>query len=132
VPSVSLPIIGQLVHPSLGLLSRVAVAGNPQAGPFIALAPPQNPLVALTYGAVLKIHLVGAFHGRDVAFPVQFDPPLAKLSVHYNDLSGLDIVQQVEWWTFDSQAYLWDEALPALFVIYTAPDVAVDVFWLQT
>ena len=132
MPQVSLPIISQLVHPSLGLLSRVAAAGNPQAGPFIAVAPPQNPLVALTYGAVLKIHSVGAFHGRDVAFPVQYDPPLGKLSVHYNDLTGFDIIQQVELWTYDAQPYLWEEALPALFVIQTSPDVVLDLFWLQT
>jgi hypothetical protein len=132
MPQVSLPIIGQLVHPSLGLLSRVAVPGNPQAGPFIALAPPQNPLIALTYGVVLKIHSVGAFHGRDVAFPVQYNPPLAKLSVHYTDLTGFDISQQVELWTYDAQVYLWEEALPSLWVCYLEPDVTVDLFWLQT
>jgi hypothetical protein len=27
---------------------------------------------------------------------------------------------------------LWDEALPALFVIETSPDVVLDLFWLQT
>lgn len=132
MPQVSLPIISQLVHPSLGLLSRVAVPGNPFVGPLIALAPPQNPLVALTYGVVIRIHTVGAFHGRDVAFPIQFDPPLGKLSVHYSDLSGFDIVQQLELWTYDNQVYLWEEALPALWVCAPAPDVAVDLFWLQT
>jgi len=132
VPGISIPIIDQLTHPSLGLLSRVAVAGNPNAGPFIALAPPQNVLVALTYGIVLKIHSVGAFHGRDVAFPVQFDPPLAKLAVHYNDHSGFDVIQQVSLWTFDAQPLIWDEPLPSLVTIYLSPDVTVDLFYLQT
>lgn len=132
MPQISIPIIDQLVHPSIGLLSRVAVAGNPQAGPFIALAPPQNPLVALTYGVVLRIHAVGAFHGRDVSFPVEYDPPLGKMCSEYTDLSGLGVTQQVELWTFDNQWYVWNEPLPALWTIYLQPDVTVDLFWLQT
>lgn len=130
--SVSIPIIDQLVHPSIGLLTRVAVAGNPQAGPFIAIAPPQNPLVALTYGVVLRIHAVGAAHGHDVSFPVEFDPPLGKMCSEYTDLSGLGVTQQVELWTFDNQWYVWQEPLPALWTIYLQPDVQADLFWLQT
>ena len=93
MPSVAIPIIDQLVHPSIGLLTRLAVPGNPQAGPFIALAPPQNPLVALTYGVCLRVHSVGSFHGRDVSFPIQFDPPLGKMSSSYTDLSGFLVTQ---------------------------------------
>lgn len=132
MPQVSIPIIDQLTHPSLGLLSRVAVAGNPNAGPFIALAPPQNPLVALTYGVVLKINSVGPFHGSDVPFPVQYDPPLGKMAVHYNDLTGFDIIQQVSLWTYDAQVFIWEEPLPSLFTLYLSPDVTVNLFYLQT
>jgi len=132
MPQISIPIIDQLVHPSIGLLSRVAVPGNPQTGPFLSLAPPQNPLVALTYGVVLRIHAVGAFHGRDVSFPQQYDPPLGKMCSSYVDLSGFGVVQQVEFWTFDNQWYVWDEALPSLWNLYFAPDVTADLFWLQT
>lgn len=132
MPQISLPIINQLVHPSIGLLTRVAVPGNPQAGPFIALVPPQNPLVALTYGVVLRINLVAAAHGRDVSFPVEFEPPLGKMASQYTDLSGLGVTKQIELWTFDNQWYVWDEPLPALWTVYLQPDVSVNLFWLQT
>lgn len=132
MPQVSIPIIDQLVHPSIGLLSRAAVAGNPFSGPFVSLAPPQNPLVALTYGVVLRINTVGAFHGRDVSNPVQYEPPLGKMASNYTDLSGFGVIQQVELWTFDNQWYVWSEPLPALFTLYLQPDVTVNLFWLQT
>lgn len=132
MPQISIPIIDQLTHPSIGLLSRVAVAGNPQAGPFVSLAPPQNPLVALTYGVVLRIASVGVDHGRDVSFPIQFSPPLGKMVSSYQDLTGFGVVQQVELWTFDNQWYVWEEPLPALWSVYLAPDVTVNLFWLQT
>lgn len=132
MPQISIPIIDQLVHPSIGLLTRVAVPGNPLAGPFIALVPPQNPLVALTYGVVMRVHTVGSFHGRDVSSPIQFEPKLGKCSVLYNDLSGLAIIRQLTDWTYDNQDFVWDEPLPAAFQLYLAPDVAADLFWLQT
>jgi hypothetical protein len=132
MPSIQIPIIDALVHPPIGLLTRVAVPGNPQTGPFLALAPPQNPVIALTYGVVLRIHAVGAFHGRDVSFPVQYDPPLGKMVSQYTDLSGFGVVQQIEEWTYDNQWYVWNESLPTLWSIYLSPDVTVDLFWLQT
>ena len=132
MPGISIPIIDQLTHPSFGLLSRVAVPGNPLAGPFIALAPPQNPLVALTYGIVFKINTVGAFHGRDVSFPVVYDPPLARAAVTYQDLSGFSIIREVQLVLFDAQVLIWDEPLPSLITIYMQPDVLLDLFWLQT
>lgn len=132
MPGVSIPIIDQLVHPSIGLLTRVAIAGNPFSGPIVNQVPPQNPLVALTYGVVLRINSVGGFHGRDVSFPVEYDPPLGKMSSNYTDLSGFLVTKQVELWTFDNQWYVWDEPLPALWSIYLQPDVTVNLFWLQT
>lgn len=129
---ITIPIIDQLVHPAIGLLSRVAVPGNPLAGPFISLAPPQNPLTHLTYGVVMKINTVGAFHGRDVSFPIQYVPALGKASVHYTDLSGGGIIRQVTSWTYDDQDFIWDEPLPALFTLYLAPDVVANLYWLQT
>jgi hypothetical protein len=129
---ITIPIIDQLVHPAVGLLSRVAVPGNPLAGPFISLAPPQNPLTHLTYGVVMKINAVGSFHGRDVSFPIQYVPALGKASVHYTDLSGGGIIRQVTSWTYDDQDFIWDEPLPALFTLYLAPDVIADLYWLQT
>lgn len=131
MPQITIPIIDQLVHPSIGLLTRVAVPGNPQAGPFISLAPPQGPL-AFTYGVCLRVHATGAFHGRDVSFPIEFEPPLGKMASSYVDLSGSAVVQQVELWTFDNQWYVWNEPLPSLWTIYLAPDVVADLFYLQT
>jgi hypothetical protein len=131
VPSINIPIIDALVHPPIGLLTRVPIDGNPQIGPFIALAPPQSPL-ALTYGVVLRINSVGEFHGHDVAFPQQYNPPLGKMASNYEDLSGFGVTQQVELWTFDNQWYVWQESLPSLFTLYLSPDVTANLFWLQT
>jgi hypothetical protein len=132
MPSISIPIIDQLVHPSIGLLTETAWTGNPQTGPFVAQAPPQNPLVALTYGVKFRIHTVGAFHGRDVSFPVQYKPPLGKFSVTYQNLSGLAIIADVTDITYDAQSVFWEEPLPFLVTFYFAPDVSMDLFWLQT
>lgn len=131
MPSVSIPIIDQLIHPSIGLLTRVAVPGNPFSG-FVALAPPQNPLVALTYGICLRVNSVGIFHGRDVSVPVEYLPPLGKMASQYTDLSGFGVTQQVELWTFDNQWYVWSEPLPTLWTIYLQPDVTANLFYLQT
>lgn len=131
MPQVSIPIIDQLVHPSIGLLTRAAWPANPYSGPFITGAPPQGPL-AFTYGVVMRIASVGVFHGRDLSYPVEYDPPLGKASCDYVDLSGLLVTQQVELWTFDNQWYVWNEPLPSLFSLYLMPDVHVNLFWLQT
>jgi hypothetical protein len=132
VPFTTIPIIDQLAHPSIGLLTRVAVAGNPFPGPVVNLAPPQNPLVALTYGICLRIAAVGPGHGRDVSFPIEFNPPLGKMASNYVDLSGFLVTQQVELWTFDNQWYVWGEPLPTLWSLYLSPDVSANLFYLQT
>jgi hypothetical protein len=131
MPQVSIPIIDLLEHPPIGLLSRVAVPGNPQAGPFISLAPPVG-IGFATYGICLKIHAIGAAHGRDVSFPIEYSPALGKMACEYTDLSGFAVIQQVELWTFDSQWYVWNAPLPTLWTIYLAPDVQADLFYLQT
>jgi len=131
MPGVSIPIIDQLVHPSLGKLNRLPVLGNPFFGPFIALAPPQG-VLALTYGVALRINSVSQFHGHDVSYPQEYDPPLGKMSALYRDGSGDTIIQQVQRWTYDDQWYVWDEALPELWNIYLYPGVSVNLFWLQT
>lgn len=131
MPQVSIPIIDQLVHPSIGLLTRAAWSANPYAGPLVTAVPPQGP-GALTYGVVMKIQSVGPGHGRDVSFPIEYDPPLAKVCVNYTDLSSQLVTKQVELWTFDNQWYVWDEPLPALLSLYLSPDVTANLFWLQT
>lgn len=131
MPGISIPIIDQLFHPSIGLLARIAVPGNPLAGPVIALAPP-NSLIVLTYGVVFKINTVGAKHGRTVGLPVIFDPPLAVATVQYQDHSGFGVTRQVTDVLYDAQDLMWDEPLPALLTVYMQPDVLLDLFWLQT
>lgn len=131
MPNVTIPIIDMLLHPPLGVLSRSADPANPQAGPFVALAPPSFGLFP-AYGCVLMVHSVGAFHGRDVSFPIEFDPPLGKIAVNYTDLGGSVIVQQLSLWTYSSQPVLWDIPLPSLFTAYLSPDVVLDLFWLHT
>lgn len=131
MPGLNLPIIEALVHPPVGALSRTPVDGNPLAGPFIALAPPQNPLVALTYGIVLRVNTVGDFRGRDVSSPVTFEHPLGKIAVRYLDFTGGEIIRQVTPWLHDDQDYIWEEPLPTLWTLYMDPDVLADLFWLQ-
>lgn len=131
MPQIDIPIIDQLVHPSIGLLTESAVPGNPIAGPFISLGPPQG-LTALTYGIKFRINTVGAFHGRDVSFPVVYNPPLARASVIYRNLSGLAITRQVTDVLYDAQDLMWEEPLPFSVTVYMQPDVLLDLFWLQT
>ena len=129
--NISLPVIDALLHPPLGVLSRTAAVANPYSGPLVSIAPPSFGIFP-AYGVVMKIHSVGAERGRSVGFPVIFNPPLGVMSLHYTDLSGFDIVQQVTDWTFEAQPMLWIEPLPALFVVYLSPTVVLDLFWLHT
>jgi hypothetical protein len=131
MPQVSIPIIDQLVHPSIGLLTRVPWPANPYGGPFITAAPPVT-LSAITYGVVLRINSVSPGHGHDASFPVEYKPPLGKMCVTYTDLSHLIIIRQVTRWTYDDQDFVWDEPLPTLFNLYLYPNVSVNLFWLQT
>jgi len=131
MPQVSIPIIDQLAHPSIGLLTRVAWPANPYSGPFITAAPPVS-LSAITYGVVMRINSVAAAHGHDVSFPVEYKPPLGKAAVTYTDLSGVVLIRQVTPWTYDNQDLVWDEPLPTLFTLYLYPLVTVNLFWLQT
>lgn len=131
MPQVSIPIIDQLVHPSIGLLTESAWPANPYSGPFINAAPPVSPL-AVTYGVKLRLNSVAPGHGHDVSFPVEYIPALGKMSLTYVNLSGFAIIRQVDLWTYDAQDMMWDEPLPSLFNLYLYPNVTVNLFWLQT
>lgn len=131
MPGISLPIIDNLEHPPVGSLFRTAVPGNPFGGPFVSLAPASASLFKV-YGVCLRINSVGIFHGHDVSFPVEYEPPLGKMAVLYHDASGVGVVQQVELWTFDDQWYVWREPLPSLWSLYLQPDVTANLFWLGT
>lgn len=131
MPSVSVPIIDQLVHPSIALLSRVAVPGNPFSG-FTVLAPPQNPLIALTYGICFKINHAPPEWGHRGTFPVRYEDGFATVVSNYQDLGGLDVIKQLEVMEFDAQIYFWDEPLPLLVSIDIQPGWLLDLFYMQT
>jgi len=131
MPQVSIPIIDQLAHPSIGLLTRVALPANPYAGPFQAFVPPVT-LLAITYGIYFRVHTVPPQWGRDISFPVQYSPPFAKASVTYTDLSGILVIRQVTHIDYDDQDLFWDEPLPTTVNIYIQPGWTLDLFWAQT
>jgi hypothetical protein len=130
VPQVSIPIIDQLVHPSFALLTRVALPANPYSV-FLAIAPPQG-ISALTYGCTFKVHTVPPKWGLTLGAPDVYEPPIAQVSTRYTDLSSLGIIQQVEYVQYDDQVYFWQEPLPTLLVVYFAPGVSLDLYWMQT
>jgi hypothetical protein len=128
---VTIPIIDALFHPPIGVLNRVAFPGNPYVGPFLAIAPPSG-LGFASYGVALRIFAVGPEHGYDVSFPQTYHPMLGRCAVHYNDLSGFDVVRDVMDWYYDNQPYFWTDPLPTAFTLYLAPDVSANLFWFQS
>lgn len=130
MPGVSIPIIDQLVHPSFGLLSRVPLPGH-----FVGqgnLAPPQNVLVALTYGFAWTFFNVPIGYGSVVGNPPTYDVDMIQLSVTYALLDSNIITAQMQWRREDFGVYLWDEPLPSALQWWLAPGVVADFYWLQT
>jgi len=130
MPSVAIPIIDQLVYPSLGMLSRVALPANPYSG-FVSLTPPQNPLVALTYGLTLTIDSVPTEWSRTFGSPDEYQQ-LAQVASNYTDLTGHQVIQQVEHMTWEPWCYRWAEPLPGIVTVYIAPFVTLNLYWMQT
>jgi hypothetical protein len=130
VPGVQIPIIDQLAHPSFSLVTRVAIGGTISGDG--TLAPPQNPLVALTYGFSWAFFTVPVHYGRILGNPDQFDPPLMQLSVDYTDLGGHVFTKQIEWQPYDGSYYWWEDPLPTALRYHILPGVVVTPFWLQT
>src|SRR5205823_14738282 len=130
MPGVSIPIIDQLVHPSFGLITRNLIAGSFSGSG--TLTPPQNPLVALTYGLSWSFFTVPVHYGLIVGNPSGYNPPLLQLGVDYNDLAGHTFTHQVTWLPYDGSYYFWEESLPLALRYHLLPGVVATFYWLQT
>lgn len=130
MPAVSVPIIDQLAHPSFGLLTRSATLGT-----FTGtgtLTPPQNPLVALTYGISWSFFTIPAGFGVLLGDPNEYFDRILQLSSEYQDLGGHSFLSQISAEFADGGFYLWEEPLPFAIHYYITPGCAVNFFWLQT
>jgi hypothetical protein len=131
MPQVSLPIIGELIHPSTGLLSFV-LEGTHGPGGDGSLVPPQGPL-ALTYGLRTSIFSRPAGWGMKLGNPSVFNPPFLELAVTYTTIGGLrTVTKQIEWIAIDGTSYFWDEPLPGTLLYHIEPGWTLTFEWLQT
>lgn len=128
MPTVSVPIIDQLIHPSIGLLS-VAFAGV--FSNDTNLVPPQGPL-ALTYGVKVDVFTAPVEWSRKVGNPGSWFPPFATLSVTYLTLDNIEITLQEAEIDVDGTCYFWSEALPSELLVHIEPGWDVVISWLQT
>lgn len=131
MPAVSIPIIDQLVRPSIGLLSRSLIAGGPFTGNG-SLTPPQNPLVALTYGISWSFFTVPAAWGFILGNPGYYEPAVLELNVTHDGIDAHTYTTQHVWTGYDGDMYLWDEPLPSTLNYHIGPGVVVIFYWLQT
>jgi hypothetical protein len=130
MPPISIPIIDQLTHPALGLLTRTA-----SLGAFTdngTLTPPQDPLVALTYGLTWSFFTVPAGYGRVLGDPDVFFDRMIQFASEYDLLGGHSVLTQVTDERTDGAMYLWEEPLPSLVHYTIAPGVTALFYWLQT
>jgi len=132
MPGVSIPIIDQLVHPSYGLVSAVTIAGGPFGPGSYSFVPPQNPLVALTYGFKVTIDTVAAKRGVTVGVVDVYENRLWQVAVDYTYFDGG--VRISEWHDYKTERdiFWWAEPLPSHLYVYVDPAVTLNFFWLQT
>lgn len=130
MPGISIPIIDQLTHPSFGQITRVPIGGT--FSDDGTLAPPQNLLVALTYGISWSFFTVPVHYGRILGNPDAFEPPLLQLGVDYKDLGEHVFTSQIEWQPYDGSYYFWHEPLPLALRYHLLPGVVATFYWLQT
>ena len=132
MPGVSIPIIDQLVHPSYGLVSAVAVAGNPHAPGSYAFTPPQNPLVALTYGFKVSIDTVAIHRGKRSGVVDVYEDRLWQVAVDYTYLDGGIRVSEWHDYYTERDIFWWQEPLPSHLYVYVDPAVTLNFYYLQT
>jgi len=132
MPGVSIPIIDQLIHPSYGLVSAAALAGNPHNPGSYTFVPPQNPIVALTYGFKVSIATVAAARGLRTGVVDVYEDRLWQVAVDYTYLDGG--VRISEWHDFytERDIFWWAEPLPSHLYVWVDPAVTLNFFWLQT
>jgi hypothetical protein len=133
VPGVSIPIIDQLVHPSYGLVSAVAIVGGP-FGPAASytFVPPQNVLSALTYGFKVTIDTVAAHRGKRVGIVDVYEQRLFQVAVDYTYLDGGIRISEWHDYFTERDIFWWAEALPSHLYVYVDPAVTLNFFYLQT
>jgi hypothetical protein len=132
MPGVTIPIIDQLVHPSYGLVSAVAIAGNPHGPGTTVLVPPQNPLVALTYGFKVTIDTVAPFRGKRPGVVDVFEDRLWQGAVDYTYLDGGIRISEWHDYFTERDIFWWAEPLPSHLYVYVDPAVTLNFFYLQT
>jgi hypothetical protein len=132
VPGTSIPIIDQLVHPSYGIVSAVAISGNPRAAGTYTLVPPQNPLVALTYGFKVTIDTVAAKRGFRPGAVDVFEDRLWQVAVDYTYLDGGIRISEWHDYFTERDIFWWAEPLPTHLYVTVDPAVSLNFFWLQT
>jgi hypothetical protein len=132
MPGTQIPIIDQLIHPSYGLVSTVALPGNPYSPGSLALVPPQNPLSALTYGIHWSIATAGSERGYRLGFPLVYEDRVLQVAVDYTFLDTS--VHIAEWADLFAEigVWWWAEPLPAHLYVYIDPAVTLNLFYLQT
>lgn len=132
MPGVSIPIIDQLVHPSYGLVSAVALPGNPYAPGSYVFMPPQNPLVALTYGFKVSINTVAPARGKRTGVVDVYEDRLWQVAVDYTYLDGGIRISEFHDYFTERDIFWWAEPLPSDLYVYVDPAVTLNFFYLQT
>lgn len=132
MPGTSIPIIDQLVHPSYGLVSAVAIAGGPFGNGTYTYTPPQNPLIALTYGFKVTINTVASKRGRRVGIVDVYEDRLWQVAVDYTYLDGGIRISEWHDYFTERDIFWWAEPLPSHLYVYVDPGVTLNFFWLQT
>jgi len=132
VPGISIPIIDQLVHPSYSLVSAVAIAGGPFGPGSYTYVPPQNILVALTYGFKVSIDTVAIDRGVTPGVVDVYEDRLWQVAVDYTYLDGG--IRISEWHNYytERDVFWWAEALPSHLYVHVDPAVTLNFFWMQT
>jgi len=132
MPGVSIPIIDQLVHPSYGIVSAVLIPGGPFGFGSYTFVPPQNPLVALTYGFKVAIDTVAADRGRRLGVVDVFEDRLWQVAVDYTYLDGGIRISEWHDYFTERDIFWWAEPLPSHLYVQVDPAVTLNFFYLQT
>jgi hypothetical protein len=132
MPGVSIPIIDQLIHPSYGLVSANAVAGNPRGPGSYVLVPPQNVLIALTYGFKVTIDTVAVARGVKIGVVDEYEDRLWQAAVDYTYLDGGIRISEFHDYITERDIFWWAEPLPSHLYVYVDPAVSLNFFYLQT
>lgn len=132
MPGTSIPIIDQLVHPSYGIVSAVEIAGGPYGPGSYTFTPPQNPVVALTYGFKVSLDTVGVSRGKYVGIVDVYSERLWQVAVDYEYLDGGIRISEWHDYFTERDIFWWAEPLPSHLYVYVDPAVTLNFFWLQT